>query len=332
MSTRLIVLLFFVSCLAGIGGYLIGKQTQVMPSTQYETLRDQEDDLISPLIDVDIPESVGEGSLSHIIDVIQDDAHSFESQTVVDVIGIYYRDLKEGSWYGYNEQEQFAPASLLKVPLMLAYYKLAETQPTLLTKKMAYDDSYPLADQNTSMDFQPQHAIQKGNTYTVAELLRYMIVYSDNNAKNLLYLNITQDQMNDVYRDLGMTEVVRATNPIDDVLSPRDNATAYRVLYNATYLTPSNSRSAIKLLLGDTFRKGVIAGLPKGVRYAGKYGERSFGGTRQLHDCGIVYYPKHPYIICIMTRGSDYGVLSGALKKISADIYKAVDASHHSSR
>ncbi len=325
MSVRGFILFCIVSVLCGLGGFWIGSRTQHTSGSPYEMLRDQGDTLISPLIDIDVPESVGEGSLGGIIDAIQDDAHSFEDQAVVDAIGIYYRDLKEGSWYGYNEREQFAPASLLKVPLMLAYYKLAETQPALLKQKIAYDDSYPLPDQNTAMDYQPQHAIRKGRSYTVSELLRYMIVYSDNNAKNLLYLNIHQDQLNDVYRDLGMGEIIKASDPTDDVLSAHDNATVYRVLYNATYLTPENSRNALQLLLGDTFREGVIAGLPKGVRYAGKYGERSFGETRQLHDCGIVYYPKHPYIICIMTRGSDYTVLSDALKKISADVYRAVD-------
>ena len=328
MSRLTLILCTFSCIVAGSIGFFVGQAYSTPADTQYEMLREQSDGIINPLIDFDIPESSDDGPLSKIIETIDQDAHALEDKLVVEKISIYYRDLKKGAWYGYNEHEEFAPASLLKVPLMLAYYKLAEKQPGLLEEIIAYDDTYPLPDQNIGMDYMPQRFIEKGNEYTVNQLLEYMIVYSDNNAKNLLYLHLNENQLDDVYLDLGMKSLLRATDPTVDALSTQDNATAYRILYNATYLTPADSRRAIKLLLGDTFADGVVAGLPKGVKFAGKYGERSFADVRQLHDCGIVYYPDHPYILCIMTRGSDYDVLSNALKTISADVYRAVDAYH----
>ena len=44
----------------------------------------------------------------------------------LDAAGIYFRDLEAGRWTGVNENEQFSPASMLKVPTMMAVFNLAE--------------------------------------------------------------------------------------------------------------------------------------------------------------------------------------------------------------
>jgi hypothetical protein len=49
--------------------------------------------------------------------------------------------------------------------------------------------------------------------------------------------------------------------------------------------------------------------------------ESTLTGERQLHDCGIVYAPGKPYLICIMTRGSDFKRLSPVIAQISKQVY-----------
>jgi hypothetical protein len=41
----------------------------------------------------------------------------------------------------------------------------------------------------------------------------------------------------------------------------------------------------------------------------------------QLHDCGIVYFPDNPYIICVMTRGDDVNELAPVVAHISKMVY-----------
>ncbi|MDP3837065.1 MAG: hypothetical protein Q8Q67_03110 [bacterium] len=48
---------------------------------------------------------------------------------------VYFRDLNNGPWVGINEDEEFTPASLLKVPLMISYLKIAEAFPSVLDEK-----------------------------------------------------------------------------------------------------------------------------------------------------------------------------------------------------
>jgi hypothetical protein len=45
---------------------------------------------------------------------------------------------------------------------------------------------------------------------------------------------------------------------------------------------------------------------------------------KQLHDCGIVYLPGKPYLLCIMTRGQDFTNLTSTVKEISALVYQTL--------
>jgi hypothetical protein len=45
----------------------------------------------------------------------------------------------------------------------------------------------------------------------------------------------------------------------------------------------------------------------------------------QLHDCGIVYYPHKPYLLCVMTRGKSSDDNSKMIAEISKLVYREVD-------
>ena len=116
-----------------------------------------------------------------------------------------------------------------------------------------------------------------------------------------IYLYRFQDK---VFTDLGIT--IPGVRGTEDYMSVSDYASFFRILYNASYLTKDDSQKALDLLTKVDFADGIRAGVPKGVPVANKFGERSVNGLQQLHDCGIVYYNNHPYLLCIMSRGSDF--------------------------
>jgi beta-lactamase class A len=66
----------------------------------------------------------------------------------VSLVSLYYRDLNNGPWIGINENEEFSPASLLKVPLMIAYLKMTETEPSILKEKIKINNHQNLIAQN----------------------------------------------------------------------------------------------------------------------------------------------------------------------------------------
>jgi hypothetical protein len=70
----------------------------------------------------------------------------------------------------------------------------------------------------------------------------------------------------------------------------------------------------------------LAAGLPKNLEISHKFGERQIGvtGEKQLHDCGIIYVPSHPYLLCIMNRGNDFKKMADFIKNISSFVYQQV--------
>lgn len=49
-------------------------------------------------------------------------------------------------------------------------------------------------------------------------------------------------------------------------------------------------------------------------------------GVVELHDCGIIYYPNNPYVLCVMTRGDSMEELKKIISTISLMTYKEVDS------
>jgi beta-lactamase class A len=69
-----------------------------------------------------------------------------------------------------------------------------------------------------------------------------------------------------------------------------------------------------------------VAGVPAGISVANKFGERELAdGTRQLHDCGIVYHPERPYVLCVMTKGASFEQLSRTVADVSQLVYREID-------
>lgn len=242
-------------------------------------------------------------------------------------VSVYYRDLGTGSWFGIDEDRTYAPASLAKVPLMIAYLKLAEQHPDLLKRRVPFLHARGTApEQNVA----PTVRLVPGRTYTVNELIRAMIVHSDNEAAYLLQAAADPTALAAVYADLSI-DPPDFQNP-RDTMTPETFARFFRFLYNGTYLTRDLSEYALELLSESTFDRGLMAGAPAGISIAHKFGERIFADgaagapTAELHDCGIVYHPQHPFLLCVMSRGWDLDVLASTIARIAEAAYAGVDS------
>lgn len=317
----------FIALAAGGIGFFIGNSYnnggQLYPKVKI--MRTSQNGLINPLLEYEVSQDLFSSELKIFKDDIQKTVDNMKQEGKADKIAVYFRSLNDGPWFGIDEDENFFPASLLKVPIMIAYFKQAETNPEILKKEIKYEETDKNNFGNNAEFFKGEKSIEAGKTYTVDELIKYMILYSDNNAKNLLLLHI--NDVNDlikVYTDLGIASAIEAKSS-DEVLSVHDYATVYRVLYNASYLSKEMSKKALGLLVEAKFPYGLSAGLPDNIKLANKFGEYQTDTFKQLHDCGIVYYPSRPYIICVMTRGNKFEDLEQVLRNISKLVYEEVD-------
>jgi len=86
----------------------------------------------------------------------------------------------------------------------------------------------------------------------------------------------------------------------------------------------------LSLLTHTNFTSGLTAGIPKNIVVAHKFGEATDDDvsgsiiSRELHDCGIIYYPGKPYLLCVMTKGTDFSKLEGVISGISEIAYDFV--------
>jgi hypothetical protein len=154
-----------------------------------------------------------------------------------------------------------------------------------------------------------------------------MIVNSDNTAAVLLDNFIDKKSQTEVYTDLGLP--VPPDSPTVEYLSAKLYAYFFRVLYNASYLNDKDSEKALEILAAQDI-PGIRAGVPRNTTVAQKFGERTIYDSthtlvdRELHDCGIVYKPGKPYLLCIMSRGKDFDQLAKNIADLSALVYQSI--------
>lgn len=239
--------------------------------------------------------------------------------------GVYFRDLENGPVFGVNENLDFSAASLLKLPLALAYYSVAVEDPNLLDRTLSFKNSLVTAAQH----YPASKSIQPNTDYTIREIIRRMLVYSDNNAYALLidFMNQTGNSnlLQETYVDLGLATPDTA---FDETMTVRRYGSIFRALYNVSYLDAEHDEEILEWLVESDFTQGLESGLPDGVMVANKFGERvdEDGKFKQLHDCGIVYYPGNPYLLCVMSRGPEFEKSAGVIAEISKIIYQEVDS------
>jgi len=242
-------------------------------------------------------------------------------------IGVYYRNLLTNGWAGINQDVKFHPGSMMKVMIMMAYYRESQLDPAIMQKEFNYskDINQVLVQQS----YATPSSLVVGQSYNTKYLIEKMIEDSDNGAEVLLYNNVNVNILNDVYRDLSLP-IPDETNQ-NYTISARQYTAFLRILYNSTYLAELNSEEALSIMSKSTYNDGIYAGVPSNIVVAEKYGERvdtdSSGkniSSVELSNCGIVYATS-PYTLCVMTKGqNDPKNLASIIKDISGIVYNYV--------
>lgn len=247
-------------------------------------------------------------------------------------MSVYVRSLMAGRWFVINGTQTYAPASMLKVFVMMAYYKEAEDVPSILQKQIIFNGP---ANQVNDTPGEVIPHLTNGAPYTVDALVRQMIVYSDNYSMNILVNNFDKNTLktfNGIFSDLNIPSPIDNTEGSLNFMTTSEYSLVYRVLFAGSYLSRSYSEKALKILSQAHWNNGINVGVPAGVTIAHKFGLKmvpaadSIITENELHDCGIVYYPDHPYILCIMTRGNNFALLQQDIQKISSTLYNDLDA------
>ncbi len=259
---------------------------------------------ISPLIGIESEESTKIGIFSDIKQDVNNNIKKYESEGKLTDEAVYFRDLNSSTWFGINEDEEFFPASLLKLTYALAAYKEDEDTHQFLNKRFLYTKE--IDDLNKTREAADKTALVVGQDYSVKDLIQIMITNSDNSARDAIDSIIDKKYLLQIFRLLGVKE----PDPTRDfMLSAKDYALFLRVLYGATFLNNDHSEELLKMMTKTDFSDGIVKELPTKVMISHKWGVHDFFDEKgkltgfEVHDCGIIYNGSNPYLLCIMTKG-----------------------------
>ena len=251
---------------------------------------------------------------------VEDIINSYKISGTISGASVYLRELSQGSWVSMGQQDTYNPGSLLKVPELITFLKMNEKKPGLLDRKILYNAPLQLKKQA----FFLSKSIEVGKTYSIRELLYYMIAYSDNNATMLLNQMMDLVIFKKLFTDLGLPEPDMTKNDIP--IGAKEYSLFMRALYNASYLNISDSEYCTELLSHSDFNQGLVNGLPPEIKVAHKFGEARDrdGISANFSESGIVYVGSSPYLLTVMTRGKNNVVLPAVISMISKKVFEMI--------
>lgn len=231
------------------------------------------------------------------------------------LIAVALHDLETGQQYFRNADEPLHPASTIKVHVMMEVFRQANEG------SLALEDRLPIINAFTSVadgslfaldvveDSEQTLYARLGETESIQELTRLMIVRSSNLATNILLETVGARHVNDFIRTLGI-EGVTVLRGVEDVAAfdrgMNNRATArglmqtMELIARRSVVSEGASQRMIEILLGQEFNESIPAPLPDSVMVAHKTGWADVF----FHDTGIVFRgDRAPYVLTIMTRG-----------------------------
>ena len=229
-------------------------------------------------------------------------------------MGLSIVDLDSESEFHYHADRWFHAASTIKVAILLGVFGaifrgelLPQSRVHVRNRFLSAYDGRPY---RVRVDRDANAEIHRaiGKTLRVSELADAMITTSSNLATNLLLdlvgLDVLQRTIDgfglegiDLRR--GVEDELAFENGINNRVTARGLASLLQLIGEERAFSPALSRQMLEVLLGQQFKSGIPAGLPREARVAHKTGEIS----TMAHDAGLVYLPgRRPYAIVVLTE------------------------------
>jgi beta-lactamase class A len=225
--------------------------------------------------------------------------------------GVYFEYLPTGTSIGINEKLEFSIASLIKVPVAMAYFHLLERT------GLDYGNiKVTLSEKNINRGFGDLWMRGVGATIQLDDAFRLMLVSSDDTAANIVAQNVPQEDFDAVLQGLDIDLTKR--NGIV-IISAKSYSSIFKALFFSSVLSKDRSQQILSMLTQSSFNDKLVAGIPKGIPVAHKIGV--YGDLFQ--DCGVVYLPKRPYALCMFSQTSE-DIARMRMSEISKLVYEYV--------
>ena len=232
---------------------------------------------------------------------------------------IAFKDINEKDLLSINSSKVPA-ASTIKIYVMIEAYNQINQEKLSLNDKITLNDTMKVEGSGTLKNE------LAGSEYTIEDLIKLMMVQSDNTAANILIDKLGMDNVNKTIKSLGcvdtelnrkMMDMDALNNGIDNYTSVNDLSLTLNKLYNSECVNSNYDNIMLDIMKGHQLKSKIPNKLPEGTIVAHKSGEMN--GIE--NDAAIVYTDKGDYILCILTDSGTSNEQTIAISDISREIY-----------
>lgn len=216
--------------------------------------------------------------------------------------------------YARDPDRQIVTASLYK----LAVLATAEREVDL--GHLSYGDTITIEHEDITADGSFEGP---GTELTLDEALEAMITVSDNGAAVHLWRTLGPDKINALLAASGIADFHVALDGEDDNrASVRAIGTYFTLLATRKLVSPAASDRMLRRLERQEINDRIPAQLPEGTIVAHKTG--NLAGL--VHDAGIVFTPRGPRVVVVMTWGTDDDAAAEFIAHVASTVMAAVTA------
>jgi len=228
-----------------------------------------------------------------------------------DSFAIYFEYLPTGTTIGINEDHNFTAESLLKVPVVMAYFHKKERI------GLKTDPTVKILPSELNAKFGDLYKKGAGYQINVGDAVKLALQKSDNTASLVIADQISENDFQFVYDGLDVPEMVTGKTPI---ITAQEYSSVLKALYFASVLNTDDSEEILDLLTQTDFHDLLPSGVPSGIPIAHKIG---LVNGEIYQDCGIVYVPQAPYSLCMVSK-SDEKTAKQRMHTLSKMVYDYV--------
>lgn len=233
---------------------------------------------------------------------------------VAPVVSVWLADLDGRVRHAQHVDEQHYAASLVKLPIALAAYRLHDRGRLDLDAPVRVHRDFASAvpgerfEMTEAYDQDP--ATWAAREATLRELVHRSLAHSGNLAANLVLERVGLAEVAAVLDEAGCSPATEVTRGIEDAPAQREGLTNRMTAYDAgrllagvgrgTLASPAACQEVERALLQQVHRDAIPRGLPEGLPVADKTGW--VDGVR--HDVALVRPQDRPaFVLAILTSG-----------------------------
>jgi beta-lactamase class A len=219
------------------------------------------------------------------------------------VVALAATHVESGRTWRHNEHLRMPSASLIKLPILAAFWQTVEAGRVDANERM-HVSAEALLVVGTGV----LKALAPGLQPTWSDLAALMITVSDNVATNLIIDRLGMDAIQGWIdkAELAETRIERRMMDREAMAAGRGNWTSAAdmeavllAIHAGTCVSGAASREMRRVLQAQQIQDRLARRLPEGVRVANKTG--NFGDV--IHDAGLVTGPGGTLAIAVLTQG-----------------------------